>query len=334
MAGSVGTIVATLLLFPLERVKTLMQTSAFGQNAGLVLLRVLRDDGQRGLYRGCLPMVQTVGISQFLYFYLFQGFKEKFAEVVGRRPGKIGPYETLLASAMAGALNMVITEPLWRSCVVAQARTRSFDHISVVGGDRHLASSSYPSELVGRRPSSIVQWVASQAADGPGVFSVVYRTWTVEGPGALWRGLGSSLWLVSNPVIQFFAYDLLKALYLGDEAVSSVQAFVIGAIAKALATVATFPLQVAQSKLRAHKDQGGQGRPELSGMVPCLKYIVRQAGMQGLFTGLWAKLLQTVTQTALMFAIYEKIHYAIRRANRQALRNATRIVPVRPAAQA
>jgi len=334
VAGSVGTILATLLLFPLERVKTLLQTSAFGQNAIMVLLRLLRDDGPRGLYRGCLPMVQTVGTSQFLYFYLFQGFKEKFAEMVGRRPGVIGTYETLLASAVAGALNMVITEPLWRSCVVAQARSRSFDQIIAIAGDRQAASSSCAPDLVGRRRSSIVQWAARQAVEGPGVFSAVYRTWITEGPAALWRGLGSSLWLVSNPVIQFFAYDLLKALYVGDEAVNSVQAFVIGAIAKALATVATFPLQVAQSKLRAHKDNNGQGRPELSGMVPCLKYIFREAGMQGLFTGLWAKLLQTVTQTALMFVIYEKIHYAIRRANRQALRNATHFVPVRPGAQA
>jgi len=67
-------------------------------------------------------MVQTVGTSNFLYFFLFEGLKEPLANASGQPDGQVGPYETLLSSALAGAINMVFTEPLWRACVVAQAQ--------------------------------------------------------------------------------------------------------------------------------------------------------------------------------------------------------------------
>eukprot|EP00913_Durusdinium_trenchii_P003889 g3598.t1 len=74
ISGSTGTVLATLLLFPLERLKTLLQVDPEAYR-GLydVLRRVLRDEGASGLYTGCTPMLQTVGSSNFLYFFLFQG---------------------------------------------------------------------------------------------------------------------------------------------------------------------------------------------------------------------------------------------------------------------
>mmetsp|Transcript_7086 Transcript_7086/g.21548 ORF Transcript_7086/g.21548 Transcript_7086/m.21548 type:complete len:330 (-) Transcript_7086:65-1054(-) len=299
VAGSTGTVLATLLLFPLERVKTLVQVQP-GANLGVrqVLERVLREEGPDGLYKGCGPMLQTVGTSNFLYFLLFEGLKDWLAKAVGRPDGEVGPYETLTASAMAGALNMALTEPLWRACVIAQAQTRAT--VSSPGGGGSVAIHA---------PTQVA----------PGAFGTVRRMWLAEGPGALWRGLGSSLWLVCNPVIQFFAYDLLKAARLNRADISSLEAFVIGAVAKAIATVLTFPLQVAQSRLRnaGGAASGGGGRPELQGMIPCLRAVLQENGVGGLYFGLLPKLVQTVTQAAFMFAIYEKVHWAIRRLSRK-----------------
>lgn len=44
-------------------------------------------------------------------------------------------------------------------------------------------------------------------------------------------------------MIQFFAYDFMKAAYVHGAETSALEAFCIGAVAKALATVLTFPLQ-------------------------------------------------------------------------------------------
>jgi len=328
VSGSSGTVLATLLLFPLERLKTLLQVvpdddsddspAALGLRG--VLLCVLRKEGFGGLYRGCVPMLQTVGASNFLYFFLFEGLKEKLAKISGQPDGAVGPYEMLASSALAGALNMVVTEPLWRACVMAQAQP------SLPGrGEEAVASSS-----------------SSSSRSPRGVFRTVFSMWMEEGPRALWRGLGSSLWLVSNPVIQFFVYDLLKELRLAtaaeEQLLSTAEAFAMGAVAKALATVLTFPLQVAQSRLRAAQSGGrrpsiGGGkalagdnrvRPELQGMVPCLRALFHEKGMSGLYFGLGPKLLQTVTQAAFMFAFYEKVLWVIRRLSRNGMRRLKR----------
>lgn len=337
-AGSAGTMLATLMLYPLDRLKTLMQVQPDAAGGLYQLcLTVVREEGFAGLYRGCPVMLQTVGSSNFLYFFLFEGLKERLTSAAGLEDGVVGPKETLLASAIAGVLNMAVTEPLWRACVVLQARTGPQGGIGATGacssGSRAGASPlavpavgscgcAAPMGAVATegRPAVSISMLASNA----GVLGTVCQMWAQEGPRALWRGLTSSLWLVSNPVIQFFVYDALKA-QRPDVAsdISSVEAFSMGAIAKAVATVATFPLQVAQSRLRAAGSQGA-ARPELRGMVPCLLSLLREKGFAGLFIGLLPKLLQTVTQAAFMFVFYEKMHWLIRRLSRKAVRRLAR----------
>merc|ERR1719265_2810581 len=181
-----------------------------------VLSDLLREEGLFGIWGGCLPMLQTVGTSVFVYFYLFEATKRKLKllEVLKARPRAL----VLMASSLAGALNMVVTEPLWRASVVLQTQ----------GGGENS------------------------------VLHAVVRMWRSEGPGALWRGLALSLWLVCSPVIQFFSYDILKGLLPRlrvknheDANISGLEAFLIGAMAKAVATLVSFPLIVAQSRLRA-----------------------------------------------------------------------------------
>lgn len=199
-----------------------------------VLMDLLREEGPFGVWNGCLPMLQTVGASCFVYFFLFEATKSKLKSVEALKAWRksLGSPngQVLLASSLAGALNMIITEPLWRASVVLQSKG---------GGERS-------------------------------VLHAVVRMWRSEGLGALWRGLALSLWLVCNPVIQFFSYDFLKDLLPRlrvakrhpdwlelarhtDKDISNREAFVIGAIAKAIATLVSFPLIVAQSRLRAQE---------------------------------------------------------------------------------
>lgn len=335
-AGTAGSVLATCLLFPLERLKTLSQLE-FGAGSGLhdVCMRVLQDEGVMGFYRGCWPMLQTVGMSNFLYFFLFEGLKEPLAIAAGQPEGEVGPYETLLSSAIAGSLNMCLTEPLWRACIVVQARSRALSDSlrktspelmaqSPAGaGDIAAGVSSMPA------PERQISLTTDSKGRRPGdVFGMVAHISMAEGPRSLWRGLSSSLWLVANPVIQFWVYDVLKALRRSAMDISSLEAFCMGAVAKAIATIATFPLQVAQSRLRAARDRGtdvDERKPELQGMVPCLRAIVKESGFAGLFSGLVPKLVQTVTQAACMFAFYEKIHWAIRRYSQRQLRMTRRM---------
>ena len=67
-----------------------------------------------------------------------------------------------------------------------------------------------------------------------------------EGLKALWAGTGPSLLLVLNPAIVFMTYESLKRRFKGG----TLTYFLLGAIAKCVATVITYPLQIVQTKMR------------------------------------------------------------------------------------
>lgn len=115
-----------------------------------------------------------------------------------------------------------------------------------------------------------------------------------EGFKGLWSGTLPSLLLVSNPAIQFMVYESVKRQLLEKKSFDNYSAFLVGALAKAVATTLTYPLQLVQSRLRAG-----------TSLVPLVKQVKHKP--MTLFRGLEAKLLQTVMTAALMFSIYEKL---------------------------
>ena len=74
-----------------------------------------------------------------------------------------------------------------------------------------------------------------------------------EGLESLWGGTVASLILVSNPAIKFTVYEYLKRFLLVKRSASQLspyQAFLVGALASAAATVITYPVQVVQAHSR------------------------------------------------------------------------------------
>ena len=181
-----------------------------------------------------------------------------------RRKYKKTALLSLLGSSLAGMFNVLITNPMW----VANLRIIKGSQSSLWREIRTIAKT--------------------------------------EGWKSLWNGTGTSLLLVSNPVLQFFVYEQIKASRLDKSAtatLSPIEAFCVGALAKGIATVATYPLQLAQVLLRLEK--GG-------GTWDCLKKQFDQGGVKGLYTGMNAKLLQTVLTAAFTFLTYEQILRVVR----------------------
>uniref|UniRef100_A0A672SA14 Peroxisomal membrane protein PMP34-like n=1 Tax=Sinocyclocheilus grahami TaxID=75366 RepID=A0A672SA14_SINGR len=137
-----------------------------------------------------------------------------------------------------------------------------------------------------------------------GIFDAFSQIIANEGVGTLWNGTLPSLVLVFNPAVQFMFYEAMK------RRISSFEIFLIGAIAKAIATSATYPLQTVQAILRfgQYKSDGKGGLVgSLKNVVSLLMDRIKRHGLLGLYKGLEAKLLQTVLTAALMFVVYEKI---------------------------
>lgn len=244
-AGSLGGAGAMALTYPLEQIRTLQQ-------AGVSV----KDRGLTGLYQGCAGVVETVAISNFLYFYCAQYAKE----LLGTRI-KNPVFLSLASSTLAGAANVVLTEPLWKANTILKT---------------------------------------SQKESKESLWSVLLNVTKEEGLESLWKGTRVSLWLVSNPVIQFSVYEFLKRMKTEKRNLSAIQAFFLGAVSKMVATLVTYPLQVAQTRLRlpANKDRT---------MLLVLVGLMSEKGLRGLYQGCTAKLAQTVLTAAFMFAFYERI---------------------------
>lgn len=74
-----------------------------------------------------------------------------------------------------------------------------------------------------------------------------------EGCKALWSSTLPSLMLVSNPALQFMVYENLKRKamkFLETNQLSGSVIFALGAVAKSISTVLTYPIQVVQHKQR------------------------------------------------------------------------------------
>mmetsp|Transcript_26711 Transcript_26711/g.40381 ORF Transcript_26711/g.40381 Transcript_26711/m.40381 type:complete len:393 (-) Transcript_26711:131-1309(-) len=246
----------------------------------IACLRRLQSKGE--LYRGVSPVISTLAISNFVFFYANQIMKALFA-VDKQTQTKKQVSRSLLASSLAGIINVLITNPLW----VANLR--------IVQG-RPISKSESKNATLWREVQAIKR---------------------VEGISSLWKGTITSLLLVSNPVIQFFFYGQVKQHLLKRKrklqvnkqnvSISPLEAFLVGAIAKAIATVFTYPLQLAQVLLRLDSNNEKGDRSPYLNTFDCLIRLMREQGLFGIFKGMKAKLLQATLTAAFTFLSYEQI---------------------------
>jgi solute carrier family 25 (peroxisomal adenine nucleotide transporter), member 17 len=212
-----------------------------------LLLKLANEEGIESLYRGLSPVLQSLSVSNFVYFYSFHALRNYASK-------DRSALKDLLFGIVAGSINVILTSPLW-----------------VVNTRMKLNKNSYASLF-------------------EGLWDIAKR----EGASGLWSGTVPSLLLVSNPAIQFMIYENLKRHLVAMKRFDTYGAFLTGAIAKAIATTVTYPLQLIQSRLRAG-----------TSIKPLLKDV--KANPLLMFRGLETKLLQTIMTAALMFLIYEKL---------------------------
>ncbi|DAZ94679.1 TPA: hypothetical protein N0F65_002388 [Lagenidium giganteum] len=294
IAGTAGGMVAMAALYPLDQIKTIMQVEDANR----------KDDGDTkrsgfwtrafaivkqerwNVYQGHVSTQVALGWSNFVYFFCYNRLKSGVLRRTKQDTNAlvkntITPTQNLVLSCIAGIINVYLTAPLW----VVNMRLKSKDH-----------------------------------AKFRGMLDCALQIVSSEGVLALWNGTLASLMLVSNPVIHYFSYERMKtalqqlrARALGKEvSISATEIFVLGALAKSLTTVITYPLQVAQSVMRikqasqkAQDPRSKKSNPE--GLSECIQSIYSDKGIQGLFAGMEAKLLQTVLTAAITLVTYEKL---------------------------
>jgi len=266
-SGAVGSGTAACITMPLTTTFTRLQLEDKRKSTGPLqtMIQLVRDEGLLTLYRGGQSTVLSVCISNFVYFYSFHGLKR----IVG--VARQNALQDLLFACTAGCINVLLTNPLW-----------------VVNSRLKMAG------------------VTKDSTKYRGLFDGLIKIALQEGVTSLWNGTKASLMLVSNPAIKFTFYELFKRRYtkITGKTVGGSTAFLLGALATAIATIFTYPLQIVQAKARHGKILDLDTNPKLQQI--CAK-IIRENGVSGLFKGLDSKLLQSVAAAGFMFLTYEKI---------------------------
>jgi len=244
-----------------------------------VLYKIVQEEGWAGLFKGWWSQVVALGCSNFIYFYMYNMLK---VIVIKKTGVAMAPSVNLTVGAVAGVVNVLLTSPLWM----------------------------ISTQLAVQAKNAVADPNAYQ-----GIWDGLVKCYKSEGIEGLWKGVGPNLALVSNPTIHFFVYErvrmvMSKIAESRKSPITSLEFFCMGAFAKAVATVLTYPVQIAQSQLRNDR-KSPDGKRKYKDSIDCLTKIYQQAGLGGWFRGMNAKLWQTVLTAAFQFMTYEKMRVLV-----------------------
>lgn len=210
--------------------------------------KIIKTEGISGLYAGLLSGLLGTASQNFAYFYWYTFLRSGY---INKQPAgaTISTIMELLIGAGAGALAQIFTIPV--AVVTTRQQTMPL-------GER-LDLKSTAMEIVQE-----------------------------EGWTGLWKGLKPSLVLVINPAITYGMYSriqevVLKAFRRKDMTPGLV--FLVGALAKTLATVVTYPYIMAKVRLqwKPSKKDAETHKP-YTGAIDVLKRVYKAEGLKGWYT--------------------------------------------------
>jgi adenine nucleotide transporter 17 len=274
VSGALAGMASLGLTYPLLTVISKMQVARGSKESWTaVVQRTVRSDGARGLYAGFAAAEVASALSQFVYYYWYSRLRRRFA---ARGAGRAAV--DLLAGFLAGVATVLATSPLW----VVTAEQQTYD----------------------RRGSSPAP---SRAAEDNGFAAAARRVHARGGALGFWKGLLPSIVLCANPAVQYMVYESAcdvarraRARRGAGGPLSAVELFWLGALAKTVATVVTYPLQTVKTRMQAAVGRG-------KGALHVAADLVREDGPAALFRGLGSKILQSVFTAALLVAFQDRI---------------------------
>ncbi|CAL0307606.1 unnamed protein product [Lupinus luteus] len=317
LAGAGGGIIAQLITYPLQTVNTRQQTERDPKkdknNLGTLqqMCQVVKHEGWERLYGGLTPSLVGTATSQGVYYYFYQIFRHK-AEVaalqqkrLGIGDGSVGMLSSLIVAALSGCLNVLLTNPIW--LVVTRMQTHRKESSKALSGQKLLDATEQTKLSAVERPpygtSDVVQEVYQEA----GVFG-------------FWKGVLPTLIMVSNPSIQFMLYETILGKLKkrrvqsrnGSNAVTALEIFLLGAVAKLGATVVTYPLLVVKARLQARQVKDGDKKQQYKGTLDAIIKMIRYEGFYGFYKGMGTKIVQSVLAAAVLFMVKEELVNQIR----------------------
>ena len=313
VAGTTAGLVSTALLYPLDLIKVRYQVNELStlkapQRLRGAFIAVVRNEGWRGLYQGLPAAMYGSGLSWGGDFFFYEHAKTRW--LMGDLSGVAGSggeaWRHLMAACEAGTIMVGLTNPIWLIKTRMQLQFRRdeaiYDPIKVAEGSKSWPPVPRPYKGFADALVTIVREEGVLAlykgcipalllVSHGAVQFVVYEWLKTEVPHMLKRRRGGPF-----PVIEEGGEVTAPTEAAGVDSqqqrphyqqrrdyttqpLSSLHFLAMGAVAKVVASVATYPFQVIKTRLQQRKvhltdDDSAVGRgmrprpkPPLSGNV-------------------------------------------------------------------
>ncbi|MBA0751828.1 hypothetical protein Gogos_000726 [Gossypium gossypioides] len=265
ISGAIAGAVSRTCVAPLETIRTHLMVGSSGSSTLEVFNNIMQTDGWKGLFRGNFVNVIRVAPSKAIELFAFDTVNKQLSPTPGEEP-KIPIPSSLVAGACAGVSSTLLT---------------------------------YPLELVKTRLT-----IEKNMYDG--ILDAFLKILQKEGPGELYRGLAPSLiGVIPYAATNYFAYDTLRKVYrkvLKEEKIGNIETLLIGSLAGAISSSATFPLEVARKQMQVG---ALNGRQVYKNVFHALSSILKQEGIHGLYKGLGPSCMKLVPAAGISFMCYE-----------------------------
>jgi hypothetical protein len=230
--------------------------------------KIVKDEGILGLYSGINGSLIGVASTNFAYFYWYSVVRTLYMSYQ-KGPHKPHVAVELSLGAVAGAVAQVFTIPIAVITTRQQTQPKN-EKKGIMDTAREVINSE-------------------------------------DGYSGLWRGLKASLVLVVNPAITYGAYQRLREyIFPGKLALRPHEAFFLGAMSKAMATIATQPLIVAKVGLQSRPPPAREGKPFKS-FLEVMEFIVEHEGPFGLFKGIGPQITKGVLVQGILMMTKERM---------------------------
>ncbi|XP_014331634.1 mitoferrin-2-like [Xiphophorus maculatus] len=291
LAGAVAGIMEHCLMYPVDCVKTRMQSlhpepGARYRNVMDALRQIVRTEGLWRPIRGVNVLAVGAGPAHALYFACYEKIKFSLSDAI--HPGTNSHF----ANGVAGCAATVLHDAIMNPAEVVKQRMQMFN-------------SPYR-----------------------GVLDCMGSLLRQEGPAAFYRSYTTQLTMnVPFQALHFMTYEYLQELLNPHRQYNPSSHVVSGALAGALAAAATTPLDVCKTLLNTqeaqavHVIQAGAAAtaaaasgPEsryISGLSEAFRTVYRTGGVPAFFKGVQARVIYQMPSTAISWSVYEFFKYII-----------------------
>lgn len=141
---------------------------------------------------------------------------------------------------------------------------------------------------------------------------------TILKAGNMYKGIQSYYVLCFKPALQYTVFEQVKAAILRsrtNKTLSAAESFLLGMVARIVATVAVFPFVRAKVVLQSRKLQGEESNSPQppAGILKLLRQVYESEGVRGLYQGLGPELTRGAISAALMLMIKEQLNGGIKK---------------------